>query len=47
MVTLPWWVFVAALAGAGVVGGALALLLLAWLWDAVADAADGDNLTEV
>lgn len=47
MVTLAWWVFVAALAGAAVVGGAVTLLLLAWLWDMVADAADGDDLTEV
>lgn len=47
MVTLPWWAFAAVLAGAAVVGGAVTLLLLAWLWDMVADAADGDDLTEV
>ena len=47
MVTLPWWAFAAALAGAAVAGGVLTLLLLAWLWDMVADAADGDDLTEV
>lgn len=46
MIALPWWAFGACLAAAGVAGGAVTLLLLAWLWDTVGDAMDGDNLTE-